>query len=36
MRHLAGEPRLFQVMPYAGTVDGGHRFSDLKIGRAHV
>jgi choline dehydrogenase len=28
---VAGEPRLFQVMPYAGTVDGGHRFSDLNV-----
>jgi len=26
-----GERRLFQVMPYAGTVDGGHRFSDLNV-----
>lgn len=26
-----GEPRLFQVMPYSGTVDGGHRFTDLNV-----
>ena len=28
---VAGEPRRFQVMPYAGTVDGGHRFTDLNV-----
>jgi choline dehydrogenase len=26
-----GEKRLFQVMPYAGTTDGGHRFTDLNV-----
>jgi choline dehydrogenase len=26
-----GEPRLFQVMPYAGTTQGGHRFTDLNV-----
>ena len=28
---VAGEPRAFQVMPYAGIVDGGHRFTDLNV-----
>ena len=28
---IAGEERLFQVMPYAGVVEGGHRFSDLNV-----
>jgi choline dehydrogenase len=28
---VAGEPRLFQVMPYAGTTEGGHRFTDLNV-----
>ena len=28
---VGGEPRRFQVMPYAGTVDGGHRFTDLNV-----
>lgn len=28
---VAGEPRLFQVMPYAGVTDAGHRFTDLNI-----
>lgn len=28
---VAGEERLFQVMPYAGVVDGGHRFTDLNV-----
>jgi choline dehydrogenase len=26
-----GEPRLFQVMPYAGVREGGHRFTDLNV-----
>jgi choline dehydrogenase len=26
-----GERRLFQVMPYAGTTEGGHRFTDLNV-----
>jgi len=26
-----GDERLFQVMPYSGTVDGGHRFTDLNV-----
>jgi choline dehydrogenase len=26
-----GEERLFQVMPYAGFVDGGHRISELNV-----
>jgi len=33
---VAGEPRRFQVMPYAGTVDGGHRFTDLNVQVADV
>jgi choline dehydrogenase len=28
---VAGAPRLFQVMPYAGIVEGGHRFSDWNV-----
>ena len=28
---VAGEPRAFQVMPYTGTVEGGHRFSDFNV-----
>jgi choline dehydrogenase len=28
---VAGQERLFQVMPYAGVVDGGHRFTDLNV-----
>lgn len=28
---VGGEPRRFQVMPYAGTLDGGHRFTDLNV-----
>jgi choline dehydrogenase len=28
---IGGEERAFQVMPYAGTVDGGHRFTDLNV-----
>jgi choline dehydrogenase len=28
---VAGEPRLFQVMPYAGVDQGGHHFTDLNI-----
>lgn len=28
---VGGEPRRFQVMPYTGTVDGGHRFTDLNV-----
>lgn len=28
---VAGEPRAFQVMPYSGTVEGGHRFTDLNV-----
>ena len=28
---VAGEERAFQVMPYAGIVDGGHRFSDFNV-----
>ena len=28
---VAGETRRFQVMPYTGTVDGGHRFTDLNV-----
>jgi choline dehydrogenase len=28
---VAGEPRLFQVMPYVGLEDGGHRFADFNI-----
>jgi choline dehydrogenase len=28
---VAGERRRFQVMPYSGTVDGGHRFTDLNV-----
>lgn len=28
---VGGEKRLFQVMPYAGTTDGGHRFTDLNV-----
>lgn len=28
---VAQEPRAFQVMPYAGVVDGGHRFSDFNV-----
>ncbi len=28
---IAGEGRLFQVMPYAGVVDAGHRFTDLNV-----
>ena len=26
-----GERRLFQVMPYVGTTDGGHRFTDFNV-----
>ncbi|MEW6581881.1 MAG: GMC oxidoreductase [Actinomycetota bacterium] len=26
-----GEPRLFQVMPYAGVTEAGHRFTDLNV-----
>lgn len=26
-----GEERGFQIMPYAGVVDGGHRFTDLNV-----
>lgn len=26
-----GERRLFQVMPYAGITDGGHRYTDLNV-----
>ncbi len=26
-----GESRVFQVMPYTGTVEGGHRFTDLNV-----
>ncbi len=28
---VAGEPRLFQVMPYVGVDQGGHHFTDLNI-----
>ena len=28
---VAGEPRLFQVMPYAGVTEAGHRFTDLNV-----
>jgi choline dehydrogenase len=28
---VAGEPRAFQVMPYAGITDAGHRYSDLNV-----
>ncbi len=28
---VAGESRAFQVMPYSGVVDGGHRFTDLNV-----
>jgi choline dehydrogenase len=28
---VAGEGRLFQVMPYAGFVEGGHRVTDLNV-----
>jgi choline dehydrogenase len=28
---VAGEPRAFQVMPYTGIVEGGHRFSDFNV-----
>lgn len=28
---VAGETRRFQIMPYTGTVDGGHRFTDLNV-----
>jgi choline dehydrogenase len=28
---VEGERRLFQVMPYAGTTEGGHRFTDLNV-----
>lgn len=31
-----GEPRLFQVMPYSGIVEGGHRFTDLNLQVADV
>ena len=26
-----GEERLFQIMPYSGTTEGGHRFSDFNV-----
>jgi choline dehydrogenase len=28
---VAGESRLFQVMPYSGTLEGGHRITDLNV-----
>ncbi len=28
---VAGEPRAYQVMPYSGTVEAGHRFTDLNV-----
>lgn len=28
---VAGERRAFQIMPYAGVVDAGHRFSDFNV-----
>jgi choline dehydrogenase len=28
---VGGEDRLFQVMPYVGTTDAGHRFSDFNV-----
>lgn len=28
---VGGEPRRFQVMPYAGIVEGGHKFTDLNV-----
>jgi choline dehydrogenase len=28
---VSGEARLFQVMPYSGTTEGGHRFTDLNV-----
>ena len=28
---VAGEARAFQVMPYSGVIDGGHRFTDLNV-----
>lgn len=28
---VAGEPRLFQVMPYAGVTDAGHRYTDWNV-----
>jgi choline dehydrogenase len=28
---VAGEPRLFQVMPYVGLEEGGHRFADFNV-----
>lgn len=28
---VGGERRVYQVMPYSGQVDGGHRFTDLNV-----
>ena len=28
---VAGERRVYQVMPYSGQVEGGHRFTDLNV-----
>ncbi len=28
---VGGEPRLFQVMPYAGVTEAGHRYTDLNV-----
>src|SRR5262249_12894586 len=33
---VGGVPRLFQVMPYSGVIEGGHRFTDLNLQVADV
>ena len=31
VHEVAGEPRYYQVMPYSGTVEGSHRFTDFNV-----